>query len=359
SSGAGVHGLSRAASAAHRLSGAAATVGDLARRHRPFTAVLVVAALLRAAVFFAYRPALIFPDSGRYLEYAFRFARGWIIPDTMRASGYSFLLLPMGWWHYLGLAPLFQHAFGLASGVLVYALLVRRGSRRSVAMLAALPVLFDPLELNLEQYILPDTIAAFCILAAVAVLVWRGRELSRRAAAGAGGLLLLATVMRLPDLVLVAPVLVYLAATVRPWRLMAARAGVLVAVVAIPLVAYMGWFAGTRGQWTLTTYSGRFLYGRVARFADCQGLSLPSYERSLCPRRPLGHRASEDFYMWYPQSPQWTYRPPPGMVAEKVILDFSLRVVAHQPLAYAHVVADNLGYGFWPWRGSGPDNYPQ
>ncbi|MGH9075616.1 MAG: phospholipid carrier-dependent glycosyltransferase, partial [Acidimicrobiales bacterium] len=251
------------------------------------------------------------------------------------------------------------HGLGLASGVLVYALLVRRGSRRWVASLAAVPVLFDPLQLNLEQYVLPDTVAAFLMLAALVALVWRGARLTRRDAAVAGLLLLLATLMRLPDLVLIGPVILYLVLTVRPWRRLLARGGVLLLVFALPLVAYAGWFYGSWGQWGLTGYSGRFLYGRVATFTDCTGLALPAYERPLCPKAPLGHRASQDFYMWSPDSPQWTYRPPRGMTAEAVLRNFSMRVIEHQPLTYARVVADDFVYGFWPWRGPGPEHYPQ
>ena len=46
------------------------------RRHWGFVALLVLAAGLRAVVFAAYQPALIFPDSVRYLQYAQHFAAG-------------------------------------------------------------------------------------------------------------------------------------------------------------------------------------------------------------------------------------------------------------------------------------------
>lgn len=46
------------------------------RRHWGFAMLLVLAAALRVAVFLAYQPALIFPDSVRYLQYAQHFAAG-------------------------------------------------------------------------------------------------------------------------------------------------------------------------------------------------------------------------------------------------------------------------------------------
>jgi len=57
------------------------------RRHWGFVALLVPAAGLRAVVFAAYQPALIFPDSVRYLQYAQHFAAGRWTPDGLRQSG--------------------------------------------------------------------------------------------------------------------------------------------------------------------------------------------------------------------------------------------------------------------------------
>ena len=132
-------------------------------------------------VLFAYRPALIFPDSLRYLQFAQRFAVGHWSPDTIRPSGYSILLIPATALHALFLIPLAQHALGLAEGAMIYAVLTHRGSRRWLAALAAVPVLFDPLQLDLEQYVLSDVCATFFVLTALVVLVWHGSR------AGPGG----------------------------------------------------------------------------------------------------------------------------------------------------------------------------
>jgi len=66
-----------------------------------------------------------------------------------------------------------QHLLGLAMAVVIYLLLVRRGTSRWLAALATIPVLFDPLQLDLEQYILTDISATFLVLVALVVLVWK------------------------------------------------------------------------------------------------------------------------------------------------------------------------------------------
>jgi len=89
------------------------------RRHWGFVALLVLAAGLRAVVFAAYQPTLIFPDSVRYLQYAQHFAAGRWTPDGLRQSGYSVLIIPAVLLHNLWLISLVQHLVGLATGVLV------------------------------------------------------------------------------------------------------------------------------------------------------------------------------------------------------------------------------------------------
>src|SRR5579875_2228208 len=330
---------------------------DLLRRHWVFGAVLALAAALRAVVLWAYRPALIFPDSARYLEFAQRFADGHWTPDTIRPSGYSILLVPAVAGHVLALIPLAQHLLGLAEGVLVYAVLVRLGGRRWLATIAAVPVLFDPLQLDLDQYVLSDACAAFFLIAALVVLVWNGKRTGAAATAAAGLLLGAAAVTRVADVALIVPAAAYLAVAVRPWRRLAVRCGVLAGGFLLPVIAYAGWFGATHGQFGLTGYNGTFLYGRVVQFADCAGMRLPADERALCPAQPPAQR-DPDFYTWSPRSPQWEFTPPPGRTRQSVVLDFSLRVLAHQPGSYLGVVARDIGYGFSPVRGDGPEHYP-
>ena len=119
------------------------------RRHWVFFLVLAAGLALRVLAQTAYRPALLYIDSVKYLEGSV----------TTAPQGYQALLRllePAG-----GLAVVaaaVQHAFGLAMGVALYVLLLRRGAPRWAATLAAAPVLLDAYQLQLEQTIMPDVL---------------------------------------------------------------------------------------------------------------------------------------------------------------------------------------------------------
>ena len=123
-------------------------------------------------VLVAYHPALIFPDSVRYLQYAHNFTAGQWSADALRQSGYSVLIIPVMLLHDLWIIPLAQHLAGLATAGLVYAVLNRFGVRTWLAAVACVPVLFDPLQLVLEQYVLADVWTVFLVVAALVILVW-------------------------------------------------------------------------------------------------------------------------------------------------------------------------------------------
>src|SRR5207237_1728368 len=132
--------------------------------------VAACATALRAVVLLAYQPALIFPDSERYLEYAWRFVNGHWSPDWLRTSGYSLLLIPAVLTRNLAVVAVVQHMLGLATAVLIYAALLHFGVRHRLAALATVPVLFDPLQLDIEHYVLTDVSATFLLLAALILL---------------------------------------------------------------------------------------------------------------------------------------------------------------------------------------------
>ena len=327
------------------------------RRHWPLLIVAGCAAALRAVVLLAYRPALIFPDSERYLQYTQQYIAGHWYPDWLRTSGYSLLLIPAVLIHNLMVVPLAQHLLGLATAVLIYAVLVHFGSRRWLAALATVPVLFDPLQLDIEQYVLTDVSATFLLAAALVVLVWNRGAIGRVAPVVAGLLLAVATDIRQSDLIVIIPAAVYLVAAVRPWHRLAVRASLLLAGFLLPVFGYLGWFQATRGQFDFASYNGEFMYGRIAQFIDCTGVPMPAYERHLCPSQPPAQR-NPDFYMWAPQSPQVTLKAPPGMSKDDIIINFDRRIIEHQPLTYLKVVADDALYSFSPVRGAGPEQYP-
>ena len=327
------------------------------RRHWPLLIVAGCAAALRVVVLLAYRPALIFPDSERYLQYAQQYIAGHWSPDWLRTSAYSLLLIPPVLIHNLILVPLAQHLLGLLTAVLIYAVLVHFGSRRWLAVLATVPVLADPLQLDIEQYVLTDVSATFLVTAALVVLVWNRGKIGRVAPVVAGLLLAFATDIRQSDLIVIIPAAVYLVVAVRPWRRLAVRASLLLAGFLLPVLGYLGWFQATRGQFDFVSYNGEFMYGRIAQFIDCTGVPMPAYERHLCPSQRPAQR-NPDFYMWAPQSPQVTLKAPAGMSKDDIIIDFDRRIIEHQPLTYLNVVADDALYSFSPVRGAGPEQYP-
>jgi Dolichyl-phosphate-mannose-protein mannosyltransferase len=326
------------------------------RRHWLFAALLGLGAAVRAVVGIAYSPALIFPDSVRYLQYAHNFAGGHWSVDALRQSGYSILLIPVALLRDLWTVPVVQHLAGLATAGLVYAVLIRFGVRTWLAALATIPVLFDPLQLVLEQYVLADVWTAVLILAALVILVWRQDQPGLRQAAVTGLLLGLAVTFRDEELIMIVPAAAYLLLTGKKWSERARCLAAFIGCFLVPVAGYLGWFEASHGEWSFTSFSGAFLYGRVVDFASCQGLSLPGYEKPLCPTQPPGQR-NADFYQWNPQSPQWTFAPPADMSRDAVVRDFSLRVLRHQPLAYAEAASRDFLYGFSPVRGPGPEGY--
>jgi hypothetical protein len=229
--------------------------------------------------------------------------------------------------------------------------------RRWLAALATIPVLFDPLQLDIEQYILTDVSATFLVVVALVVLVWKREAVGKAAPAVAGVLIAAATLIRESDLLVMIPALLYLAVVIRPWRRLAGRAALLLAGCLIPVLAYVGWFNSWFGTFNFVTYSSQFMYGRIVQFAECTGLPLPAYEQHLCPRQPPGQR-NLDFYMWAKQSPQVTLKPTDGLSKGQIINDFNWRIIKHQPLMYLGVVANDVLYSFSPVRGNGPEKYP-
>ena len=176
---AGVHAVPTRRAGDHQmLSARAAAALATARRGWP------VPPALRVVVLLAYQPALIFPDSERYLPYSQQYINGHWSPDWLRTSAYSLLLIPAVLIHNLVVVPLAQHLLGLATAVLIYAVLVHFGSRRWLAALATVPVLFDPLQLDIEQYVLTDVSATFLLAAALVVLVWKRGAIGQAGARG-------------------------------------------------------------------------------------------------------------------------------------------------------------------------------
>jgi hypothetical protein len=339
------------------------------RSHLVFAVLLLAGVLLRLATTFAYRPALIFPDSAYYLT----FAQGRWIPGTARTTAYSVLLRGLLTLQGINLVAVVQHLLGLAMAVAIYVFLVRWGCARGWAALATLPVLLDPLQVVMEHYLLTEVTAEVLVVAGVLILGWPASDrpsdaTERRAgvrlssslwgAAIASLLLGLSAVTRSGDLLLGFVVVGFVLVSRAGWRRRVAQALIAAVAFAAPVVAYATWMDNTRGSFDLTYgYSGHFLYGRVMAFAGTTGLDLPLAERSLGPLLEPSQRNLSQL-MWSPSSPSWTITPAQGMTVDQLDGDFARRVITQQPLDYLRTVAGDFFYNFAPTRGLGPERFP-
>ena len=307
--------------------------------HPVFAGLLIAGLMLRVITFFAYRPALIYFDSTRYLDRVHD-----LEPSPLRPLGYpAFLkLLPTDW--ELAVVPAVQHLFGLVIAVLIYALLVRLGVPKTWGALATAPVLLDGYQLNIEQYILAEGLFELLLVGACFLILWR-RPPDIASCIGAGLLLAGALLTRANAILVLIPALLALVFLGARWTRAVALAGAFV----VPVLAYATWYESVNGYYGLNGYGGQFLYARVAQFADCDGLKLPPRQLVLCEETPPEDRPTIDQYMWDDEiSPLYDVELEPGERRSEVGGDFARRVILHQPFDYAEVVAEDFLFGFSP-----------
>jgi hypothetical protein len=306
--------------------------------------LLAVGLVLRLLALLAYRPALLFPDSIAYLANSRH-----LVPELARPMGYPLFLAALPLHHDLALVPALQHLMGLAIGVGIYAVLLRLGVPRWAAALAAAPALLDAYVIDLEEFVLSETLFDFFLVGAVVALLWRRRPPVGLAALS--GLLLAGVALTRPNGEVAALALVPAVLMLRPGRRSVVA---FVAAFAVPVGAYMVWFHAQNDSLGITGYGGRFLYARVAPFADCSKFSVPADERVLCPAQPVGKRprldgSTVEFYMWDRQrSP--VYSIPTDAQRRKLTGDFATRVILHQPWTYARTVLHDFARSFAPLR---------
>jgi hypothetical protein len=314
--------------AARRSARWAAALAALVSQHRLFTSMLAAGALLRLAVWVTYRPAFLFSDD----SYWYLGAASQHHLNPVRPWAYSAFLLPLLQLNSLIWVTAAQHLVGLGSATIAYALLRRLGLSSVWACAGAVPLLFDPLVLTLEQFVMAETLFVFLTVLALAVLLWTPSPGVRTAAIV--GLLVAATALtRTVGMTTMLPALIYVAAG-RRWRPVAA----LLVAFLVPMMLYATAFRAEFGQFGVTDADGRFLYGRVAPFANCDGLSLSSNERMLCPTP--GERHSPNWYTWRSASP--LNHLPPGVGVDHTARDFAIRVILHQPGDYLGTVWDGV-----------------
>jgi hypothetical protein len=301
-------------------------------QHRLFVIVLIPAVLLRADAELGYRWQAWFNDSFEYVANAVHFTL-----DPTRVSGYSVWLKILQPFHSYALITILQHLMGLAVGVMVYALARHRYAPAWLATLAAVPVLYDGFEIQLEHLILSDVPFLFVLMLATTLLLWDPAGPSTRMCLLIGALLGIGAVLRSIGLPLLAVFALYMIIRRFSWRKVAATVGVCL----IPVFGYAGAFDIGHGQFAMSDATGVFLYSRVMTFAECSKMSVPVSELWLCTTVPPDRRPIAQAYIWtstrdtpLDRMPPTKFNPAVNPQAE----DFAIRAIEAQPLGYARAV---------------------
>jgi Dolichyl-phosphate-mannose-protein mannosyltransferase len=322
-----------------RLSALAARIWS---DHRLFVIVAIPAVLLRADAELGYRWQMWFNDSFEYLSNTVNFSL-----EPTRVSGYSIWLKILQPFHSYALITILQHIMGLAVAVMIYALARRRfGAPAWLATLAAVPVLYDGYEIELEHLVMPDVPFLFLATLAVLLLLWDRRGPSLRTCAVVGVLLGIANVVRSVALPLLAIFAVYMIIRGFGWRKVAAT----IAACVVPVVCYMGVFYLEHGQFALEEADGVFLYSRVMTFAECSKMHVPADELALCTTVPPDQRPIAQDYIWDAATPLDRFPTPEfSPLTNQLGESFAIRAIEAQPLGYAKAVWDDT-YRVFDWK---------
>lgn len=297
--------------------------GSVVRRHWPAMVLLMLGLALRLLALFAYRPALFYIDTPRYLLGE---APGM---DPLGYGGVLRAILTVG---NFNLVVVIQHLVGLAMAVVIYLLLLRRGAGRWFGALAIAPVLLDAYQVQVEQVLMPDLWLEALIVAGLAILLWRPDAGWRRIVLAGVVLGTSATVAQVGEALLL-PALLYILVLGKGWRRAIGRAGALCVAFAVPIVAYMTGSFLITGNFFLSHTGDTSLYGRMAAAADCATLKLPAAERAMCPT-PKQQARGLDWLEYADGSPIRPYYAPsvPRPQTDAQITDFNHRVLREQPL---------------------------
>jgi hypothetical protein len=329
-------------------------------RHWLISALLLAGLVLRVLSLIAYRPALLYIDTLKYLYNA------WPGTDPLGYKGVLKAILLVG---NLETVAAIQHLVGLAMGVAIYALLLRRGAARWLAALAAAPVLLDAYELQIEQTIMPDVWFEALIVAGLVLLLWHPR-LPAYAIALAGITLGLSATVWQGGEFLVLPAAVYVLIAIgsgggvkgageagRGWGRAIGGAALLCAAFALPILSYMTASWAFSGHFWLSRSGTSAIYGRVAEAADCATLKLPADERPLCPtasQKALGPDGLEHD----PSSPLNTYVAPLGASQSGLVSAFTRAVITQQPWRVLSAYATDVARLFAVHRVTSPGDTP-
>lgn len=315
--------------------------------HLPFLVALALGAVLRVVTGLAFTPGLMISDSVTYLGFLEHPS-----PHPDRPMGYGLLLLeplaPFG--NTVTAVAVAQHLLGLGTAVVLYVLMRRWRVRRWPATLATLPVLLDAMQVFFESTPLSDVFFGTLVTAGLAVLAWRRRP-GPMLALAAGLLLGASATVRQVGMPLVVAGGAYCLLVGRGgWaRLVPALA--LALGFTLPVTAYAAWYESEHGVFALSQIGGKSAYMRTTTFVDCSQLSLPDYQRVLCPPEPRGERLDPTDYGWYSWGTVVRLQPPPGTTQDEALRGFARAAVRAQPLDYVTTVLRDMALSFDVSRG--------
>jgi hypothetical protein len=305
-----------------------ARTARLLRRHWLVSVLLAAGLVLRVLAKVAYSPALIYVDTLKYLY--------GVYPGS-DPLGYRALLkvvLPFGG---LPVVAVLQSLLGLAAAVVLYVVLLRRGTVRWLAAVAVAPVLLDAYQLQMEQMIMPDVWFDALIVAGLAVLLWRP-AVSVRFAVAAGLILGFSATFKAAGEVLVLPAVLFLLASGGGWRRAVGHAAALAAAFVLPILAYCAFsYADTGHFWLARSQSTS---GRLAAAADCATLKLPADVRPLCPS-PSVQAQGPDWLVHSSASPLHSAPIPPGASRAKLVGKLDSAIEHQQPLRVVVSIAQD------------------
>jgi hypothetical protein len=290
--------------------------------------VLLTAGLvLRVLVQVAYRPALLYIDSIKYLY----------IANGADPVGYRVLLKPLLAAGNLDLVAAVQHLLGLGMAVALYLLMRRRSVPRWLAALATAPILLDGYQLQNEQTIMPDTLFEALIVTGLVILLWQPKPRLPMIIGGGLALGASATVAQIGE-ILIAPAVIFLLVSIPGWRAKLVKGTALLAAFALPIVTYCSVSLAQNGHFRLAYTGTNDLYGRLVLATNCQALSLPADEQALCPAHQQAVQLGIDGLEHDNVSPLRLYVPPLGMSVSGVVADFDRRLEKQDPLGIAAAI---------------------
>jgi hypothetical protein len=353
------------------------TLRNVIKRNRWFSIALLAGFFLRLLTMIGYPGALWFsgdsyvyigaalrsaPDAYKSAWYSF-FLRLLPFPDASKLTGYSLFLKLLLPFHSFTLVTFVQHMMGLSVAVMIYALLRRYGVSRKWATIATLPQLLDGFIVEDEHLIMAESVAMFCLMLAMLLLLWTTR--TRWWVALIAGLLVGYTALAFstdfvviglfPLFILIRSLRIYGWKRLQGWLVtVAVSAGCL-----IPVAAYAAWFHSYAGVWSITgsNAGGFYLWGRVSSFANCAEIKAPADVMKYCPTEPLADRTPPGQFVWFAPQVHQDMKSVDGPVSAKgnsLLTEFDIDAIKSQPLGYIKAVTKGVLMAFeWPMK-----NYP-